>query len=92
MILNLLCGPTITYVFFTLIHIFTDIYKGNDIKLLVISGIFYTILLQILCMKGLNTIAWIIVFIPIIMYTYTTIVIFSVFGLNPNERIKHYLI
>jgi hypothetical protein len=26
------------------------------------------------------------------MYTYTTIVIFSVFGLNPKERAKHYLI
>lgn len=92
MILNILCGPAITYICFTLINIYTNIYKSNDIKTSIITGFFITLLLQILCMKGLQIIAWLIVFIPIIMYTYTSIIVFSVFGLNPSDRIKHYVI
>jgi hypothetical protein len=35
-------------------------------------------------MKGMSIISWIIVFLPFMFYTYTTMIIYYVFGLNPE--------
>lgn len=94
MILNQLCAPALTYLIFVLIHIITDVLKNKNDNLVsnIITGLLFIFILQVLCEKNLRIISWLLVFIPIIMYTYTTIIIFSVFGLNPEDRIKHYLI
>lgn len=94
MILNKLCAPALTYLIFVLINIITDVFKNKGDNLIsnIITGLLFIFILQVLCEKNLRIISWLLVFIPIIMYTYTTIVIFSVFGLNPKERAKHYLI
>mgnify|MGYP001339628621 CR=1 FL=1 len=94
MILNKLCGPALIYVIFSIIHIIIDTHLGryqNAIVKLSISLLF-TLLLQLLCMKGLGIVSWIIVFLPFIFYTYMVSIILFVFGTNPeeNDKIKEY--
>ena len=47
--------------------------------------ILVTLLLNILCKKGLGTIAWMLVFIPFILMTLISVILIIVFGLNPAE-------
>ena len=47
--------------------------------------ILVTLLLNILCKKGLGTIAWLLVFIPFILMTLISVILIIVFGLNPSE-------
>ena len=47
--------------------------------------IIFTLLLNILCNKGLGIISWLIVFIPFILMTYITAVLLFVFGLSPTS-------
>lgn len=94
MILNKLCGPALIYVIFSIIHIIIDTHLGryqHAIVKLSISLLF-TLLLQLLCMKGLGIVSWIIVFLPFIFYTYMVSIILFVFGTNPeeNDKIKEY--
>jgi len=65
-------------------------YKQAFVKLLI--GIMFTMLLQVFCLQNMKLISWLLVFIPMIMYTYTTLIIFFVFGTNPSERVKSYII
>ena len=94
MLLNRLCAPALTYLIFVLINIISDILNNKNDNLIsnILTGLLFIIILQVLCEKNLRLISWLLVFIPLIMYTYTTIIIFSVFGLNPKDRIKHYII
>ena len=85
--LNKLCGPTILYLAFSLVHIIIDGLYGRFNRLLIeiVISIIFAFMLQLLCMAGLNIISWILVFIPFILFTYITSIILFVFGLNPKE-------
>ena len=92
MILNYLCPPALIYIVFSLINIVINLSEAqykNALTNTIICGIF-TCLLQIFCMANLSMVSWILVFIPIILYTYMTLVIFLVFRFNPNN--KQYII
>lgn len=93
MILNYLCPPAIIYVVFFLINVVIEIsYKKYTQALTqAIIGIIFTCLLQICCLANLSILAWFLVFIPVILYTYMTLIIFLVFKLNPNN-VNKYLI
>lgn len=84
---NKLCGPTILYLAFSLVHIIIDGLYGRFNRLLIeiVISIIFAFMLQLLCMAGLNIISWILVFIPFILFTYITSIILFVFGLNPKE-------
>jgi len=60
------CGPAIVYLGFSLTHIIIDTFKQEFnvafMKFLVM--IIFTLLLNILCKKGLGVISWFIVFVP----------------------------
>ena len=82
--LERICGPVILYIGFCLVHILIDLYQKQPeqaaVKFFVMF--IFSFVLQILCMRGLGIISWIIVFIPFILFTYITAVIFVVFGFD----------
>ena len=92
MILTNLCSPALLYLIFILIHVINQMannkYNDEFVKLLI--GFIFTLILQVFCMQNMKIISWLLVFIPIIMYTYTTLIIFFVFGTNPSNRVKSY--
>jgi len=94
MILTNLCSPALLYLVFMIIHVITQMFNEqyNDALVKLIIGIIFTIILQLLCMQNMKIISWLLVFIPIILYTYTTLIIFFVFGINPKDRIQQYII
>ena len=71
MFISNLCGPAILYIGFSLIQIIIDTFRTHYnvafVKFCV--SIFFTILLQFLCERGLGIISWFIVFIPFILMT-----------------------
>jgi hypothetical protein len=85
--INKLCPPSILYLGFSLTQIIIDIFKGfyNTAFFKTIVMIIFTLLLNILCERGLTIISWIIVFIPFILMTYITAVLMFVFGLSPSS-------
>lgn len=94
MILTNLCSPALLYLVFMMIHVISQMFNKqyNDALVKLIIGIIFTIILQLLCMRNMKIISWLLVFIPIILYTYTTLIIFFVFGTNPKDRIQQYII
>lgn len=79
-----LCAPAIIYLIFSITQILIDIFKGlyNTAFVKVIVTIMVTLLLNILCVKGLSVVSWIIVFIPFILMTLIVSIILYVFGLD----------
>jgi hypothetical protein len=94
MFLSNFCPPALIYLVFMLIHVVVEIHHGNKkgAMLQLVIGILMTLLLQLLCLKNMSIISWIIVFIPFVLYTYMTFLLYSVFGLNPDEKEKKYLV
>jgi hypothetical protein len=93
MILNYLCPPALLYVVFFLIQIVIEISHKSYTQALTqsIICVIFTCILQIFCNANLTLIAWLLVFIPVIMYTYMVLLIFMVFRLNPDKA-NQYLI
>ena len=91
MILNYLFTPALLYVVFFLIQIVIEISNESYKQALTqsIICIIFTCILQIFCNANLTLIAWLLVFIPVIMYTYMVLLIFMVFRLNPDKAQKY---
>jgi len=87
MILESLCPPALIYLIFTVTQIGIDVVKGyfNTALMKVWQTVIFTILLQFLCNSGLGIISWIIVFIPFMLMTVITIMLLTVFGLDPKS-------
>ena len=81
-----LCPPAIIYLIFSLTQILIDTYKGlyNTAFMKVIVASMVTLLLNILCEKGLGVVSWIIVFIPFILMTVIVSFLLYYFGLNAS--------
>ena len=88
MLLLGLCGPALVYIGFSLIQIFIDIYAGvfNSAFLKFVVMIIFTLIINILCSLGFVVIAWVLVFIPIIMMTIISTLLLRVFGLDPDQK------
>lgn len=86
MFFSSLCIPALVYLIFMMVHVIISTFEGNynDAILNVILGILMTLLLQVICLRGMGIISWIIVFIPFIFYTYMIMIIGYVFGINPQ--------
>ena len=87
MLINNLCGPALIYLVFSLTQIIIDIFKElyNTAFLKFIVMIVFTILLNILCEKGLGVVSWMIVFVPFIFMTLITSILLFSFGLTPSR-------
>ena len=86
MFLTNLCIPALVYLVFQITHVLVALFndKYNSALLQLLLGVVMVLFLQVLCMRGMTLISWIIVFIPFIFYTYITMIIYHVFGLNPK--------
>lgn len=80
-----LCPPAIIFLVLTLIQIFIDIFKAyyKEAFFKFIGMVLITMLLNLLCNKGLGIIAWFLVFIPFILMTIISVILLVVFGINP---------
>ena len=86
-IVNSLCPPALLYLGFSLIQIIIDLFRSDHVtaffKFLIM--IVFLFILQNLCDSGLSIISWFIVFIPFILMTYVSSVIFYLFGMKPKQ-------
>ena len=82
--MNKLCAPAIIYLLFSITQMLIDAYKGlyNTVGMKAIVTIMVTLLLNILCERGLGVISWIIVFVPFILMTVIVSMLLYVFGLD----------
>lgn len=89
MLLDYLCPPALLYAVIMLIYLILELSHKNYHQAFVkaIVGIIFTCILQAFCQMSLGFVSWIIVMIPIIFYTYITLLTFFVFGLNPQKKI-----
>jgi c-di-AMP phosphodiesterase-like protein len=87
-----LCPPAIIYLIFSITQILIDLYNGlyNTVAMKLIVTVMVTLLLNILCQRGLNTISWIIVFIPFILMTVIVTLLLYIFGLNSTTGSLNY--
>ena len=87
-----LCGPAIIYLIFSVTQIIIDVFKGlyNTAFMKAIVMVMVTLLLNILCEKGLSVVSWIIVFIPFIMMTVVVSMLLYIFGLNASTGSINY--
>jgi len=87
-----LCAPAIIYLIFSITQILIDTFKGlyNTAIMKVIVTIMVTLLLNILCEKGLGVVSWIIVFIPFILMTVIVSMLLYVFGLDAATGTLNY--
>lgn len=87
MALQALCAPSLVYLIFSIAHIVLDISKGlyntAMIKFLIFTII--SLLLNYLCQSGYRIIAWVIVFIPLILMTVITSILLFGIGLDPYK-------
>lgn len=79
-----LCAPSIIYLIFSMTQIIIDTFKGlyNTAFIKIIVMVMVTLLLNILCERGLGIVSWIIVFIPFLLMTVVVSMILYVFGLD----------
>jgi hypothetical protein len=84
-IVNSLCPPALLYLGFSIIQIIIDLFRSDHVtaffKFLVM--LVFLFILQNLCDTGLSIISWFIVFVPFIMMTYISSVVFYLFGMKP---------
>ena len=87
-----LCAPAIIYLIFSLTQIIIDLFKGlyNTAIMKTIVMVMVTLLLNILCEKGLSVVSWVIVFIPFIMMTVIVSMLLYIFGLNASTGSLNY--
>jgi hypothetical protein len=83
--LEKLCAPAILYIAFSLTQIIIDVFKEmyNTAFLKFIVMLVFSVVLNILCERGLGVISWFIVFVPFIMMSIITTMLLFVFGLSP---------
>jgi hypothetical protein len=79
-----LCAPAIIYLIFSITQILIDTYKGlyNTAFMKIIVTVMLTLLLNILCERGLGVVSWVIVFIPFMLMTVIVSVLLYAFGLD----------
>ena len=87
MVLENVCPPALLYLAFSVIQIIIDLYRGDSVQAMFkfIVMIIFTIVLNAICKAGMSIVSWFIVFIPFILMTYITTILFFVFGINTGK-------
>lgn len=82
-----LCPPALIYLVFSGTQIIIDTFNAeyNTALMKFIVAIIFTTLLNYLCSRGLDTISWIIVFIPFILMTLIISLLLFMFGMDPKS-------
>ena len=89
MLLEYLCPPALLYAAIMLIYLVLELSneKYHQAFVKAIVGIIFTCILQAFCQMNLGLISWVFVMIPIIFYTYITLLTFFIFGVNPKKQL-----
>jgi hypothetical protein len=92
MYIEKLCTPAILFVMLMMFHVIFELYDENYSMALVkfFCSIVMIVFLQLLCAAQMEIVAWVIVFLPIIIYSYMTFLLFFVFGTDPTPAIKQF--
>ena len=88
-----ICSPAFIYLCFSLTQITVDTVKEeyNKAFFKFLIMIIFTLLLNNLCMRGLGTVSWIIVFVPFMLMSTVTAILLYVFGFDPRTgKLKNY--
>jgi hypothetical protein len=82
-----LCPPALIYLAFSITQILIDTFYGlyNTAFVKLIVMIIITMLLNVLCNKGMSVVSWIIVFVPFVLMTTIVAVLLYAFGLDPSS-------
>ena len=86
MVLRQICPPALIYLIFSITQVSIDTVQGsyNTALIKIWVAFVFTILLNYLCINGLDVVSWLIVFIPFILMTVIVSMLLVMFGLNPN--------
>ena len=81
-----LCPPALIYLVFGLTQVILDTFNEmyNTAMVKILTTLVFTMLLNILCVRGLGVISWIIVFIPFLLMSVISGVLLLVLGLDPR--------
>ena len=87
MAIETLCPPALIYMIFSFTQIVIDSSKGlyNTALMKFMVMVIFTILLNYLCLRGLSTLSYIIVFVPFILMTLIIAILLYSFGLDPKS-------
>ena len=85
MVLRQICPPALIYLIFSITQVSIDTVQGayNTALVKIWVAFVFTVLLNYLCLTGLNVISWLIVFIPFILMTVIVSMLLVMFGLDP---------
>ena len=80
-----LCMPALIYFIYSFSQVILDSGKGyyNLAIMKLVVTVLFTLMLNILCEKGLSIVSWIIIFIPFILMSMIVSIILMFFGLDP---------
>ena len=86
MITKNLCAPALIYLMYGFIQVIMDSYNQlyNTATMKFITTFIFTLLLNVLCKRGLGVISWMIVFIPFVLMTLIVSILLIIFGLDPG--------
>ena len=88
--INSICSPALLYLIFSItqiiIDLFQEAYKKASMKFIIM--IIFTLMLNILCKKGMTPISWLIVFIPFILMTLIITILLYVFKVDYHKKEK----
>jgi hypothetical protein len=92
MYIETLCTPAILFVMLMMFHVIFELFDEHYSMALMkfICSIIVIVFLQLLCSAHMEIIAWVIVFLPLIIYSYMTFLLFFVFGTDPSPAIKQF--
>ena len=86
MVLRQICPPALIYLIFSITQVSIDTVQGayNTALVKIWVAFVFTVLLNYLCLNGLNVVSWLIVFIPFILMTVIVSMLLVMFGLDPS--------
>jgi len=86
MVLKQICPPALIYLIFSITQVSIDTVQGsyNTALVKIWVAFVFTVLLNYLCMSGLDVVSWLIVFIPFILMTVIVSMLLVMFGLDPS--------
>lgn len=86
MVLRQICPPALIYLIFSITQVSIDTVQGayNTALVKIWVAFVFTVLLNYLCLNGLDVVSWLIVFIPFILMTVIVSMLLVMFGLDPS--------
>ena len=84
-----ICTPALIYLFFALSQVIIDTFKKayNVAFVKFIQMVVFTLLLNLLCMRGLTWVSWLIIAIPFLFMGFMTFFLLYIFNLDNQKTV-----